>query len=129
MLLQSNSQIADLPEVNIPRSTVNRSWREALTFDSGKLVPIFVDEMLPGQTRKLNSQWLCRMSTPIVPVLDDAYLDYFYFFVPNRLCWNIGHIGGYGEICTLSTKSIDIAIQISGYQQLDITSRRIGLYK
>ncbi len=87
MLLQSNSQIADLPEVNIPRSTVNRSWREALTFDSGKLVPIFVDEMLPGQTRKLNSQWLCRMSTPIVPVLDDAYLDYFYFFVPNRLCW------------------------------------------
>lgn len=87
MILQSNSQISDLPEVNIPRSTVNRSWREALTFDSGKLVPVFVDEMLPGQTRKLNSQWLCRMSTPIVPVLDDAYLDYFYFFVPNRILW------------------------------------------
>ena len=87
MILQSNSHIADLPEVNIPRSTVNRSWREALTFDSGKLVPVFVDEILPGQTRKLNSQWLCRMSTPIVPVLDDAYLDYFYFFVPNRLVW------------------------------------------
>lgn len=87
MILESNTQIADLPEVNIPRSTINRSWREALTFDSGKLVPVFVDEMLPGQTRKLNSQWLCRMSTPVVPVLDDAYLDYFYFYVPNRLVW------------------------------------------
>lgn len=59
------------------------------TFDSGKLIPFFLQECIPGDTVKVDSTALiARMQTPIVPVMDSAFLDYFYFFIPTRLVWN-----------------------------------------
>lgn len=58
------------------------------TFNAGKLVPFYLREVLPGDTFDVNTSSLVRMSTPIYPVMDDCYLDYYYFFVPARLCWD-----------------------------------------
>lgn len=58
-----------------------------MTFDEGKLVPFFVDEVLPGDTISLTVRDFCRLSTPIAPFMDNLYLDKFFFFVPNRLVW------------------------------------------
>ena len=59
-----------------------------MTFNADYLVPIFVDEVLPGDTFNLNLTTFGRLATPIVPVMDNIKLDYFFFFVPNRLIWN-----------------------------------------
>jgi hypothetical protein len=58
-----------------------------MTFDEGKLVPFFVDEVLPGDTISLTVRDFCRLSTPVAPFMDNLYLDKFFFFVPNRLVW------------------------------------------
>lgn len=58
-----------------------------MTFDEGKLVPFFVDEVLPGDTISLTVRDFCRLATPIAPFMDNLYLDKFFFFVPNRLVW------------------------------------------
>lgn len=75
------------PNLDIQRSHFNRNSTLKTSFSAGKLIPIYVDEMLPGDTFESKTSVLCRMATPVYPVMDDAYLDYFYFFVPNRLVW------------------------------------------
>lgn len=75
------------PSVNISRSTFDRSFNVKTTFNAGKLVPFYVDEVLPGDTYEEKTSMLVRMTTPIFPVMDDCYLDYYYFYVPNRLVW------------------------------------------
>lgn len=75
------------PNLDIQRSHFNRNSTLKTSFSAGQLIPIYVDEMLPGDTFEASTNVLCRMSTPIYPVMDDAYLDYFFFFVPNRLVW------------------------------------------
>lgn len=75
------------PNLDIQRSHFNRNSTLKTSFSAGQLIPIYVDEMLPGDTFEASTSVLCRMSTPIYPVMDDAYLDYFFFFVPNRLVW------------------------------------------
>ncbi|MTH46053.1 major capsid protein [Intestinirhabdus alba] len=82
-----NHQFSTIPSVNIPRSVFNRSSGFKTTFDSGYLVPFFVDEALPGDTFHMKVSMLTRMSTPIVPVMDNVKLDYFFFAVPYRLVW------------------------------------------
>ena len=84
----SNYNFATVPRAEIQRSSFNRSHTWKGTFDSGKLIPIFFDEALPGDTFNLNVSLLCRLATPIVPVMDNLYIDTFFFFVPNRLVWN-----------------------------------------
>lgn len=74
---------------NIPRSGIDRSFNHRTTFNAGKLVPIFSDEwILPGDTITLDLNAFVRMSTPIHPVMDDAYLDINFFAVPYRLVWD-----------------------------------------
>nr|DAE84508.1 MAG TPA: Capsid protein [Microviridae sp.] len=58
-----------------------------MTFNEGKLVPFFVDEVLPGDTISLTVRDFCRLATPVAPFMDNLYLDKFFFFVPNRLVW------------------------------------------
>ena len=77
-----------VPHADIPRSSFDRSHGVKTTFDSGYLVPFFVDEALPGDTFNLNTSGFARLSTPIYPVMDNMYLETFYFAVPLRLLWD-----------------------------------------
>nr|QJB18767.1 MAG: major capsid protein [Microvirus sp.] len=81
-------QFSQVPRTNIPRSSFNRSHGYKTTFDSGYLIPFYVDEALPGDTFSANATIFARMNTLIVPVMDNLYLDTFYFAVPNRLIWD-----------------------------------------
>lgn len=76
-----------VPDVQIERSKFDRSHGYKTTLDAGYLVPIFVDEVLPGSTKNLNMDLLGRLATPIKPVMDNMFLDTFFFFVPMRLVW------------------------------------------
>ena len=80
-------QFSRVPQATIPRSSFNRSHGLKTTFDAGYLVPIFVDEALPGDTFNLRANLFGRLATPIKPVLDNLFLETFFFFVPNRLIW------------------------------------------
>lgn len=70
-----------------PRSKFDRSHQLLTTINEGDLVPIYLDEVLPGDTARVRLNGLIRMSTPIYPVMDNAYMDTYFFFVPCRLLW------------------------------------------
>ena len=78
---------AQAPQANIKRSVFNRSHGLKTAFNSGYLVPIYADEVLPGDTFNMRAALFGRLSTPIVPIIDNIYLDTFFFFVPYRLIW------------------------------------------
>lgn len=78
---------SNAPQVYQKRSRFDRSFVRKMTFDEGKLVPFFVDEVLPGDTISLTVRDFCRLATPVAPFMDNLYLDKFFFFVPNRLVW------------------------------------------
>lgn len=77
-----------MPSVSISRSRFARTSQHKTSFNLGDIVPIYVDEVLPGDTRSFDMASLVRMSTPIAPIMDNIYMDYFAFFVPNRIIWN-----------------------------------------
>lgn len=79
---------ARVPRADIPRSAFIRNHSYKTTFDAGSLIPFYVDEALPGDTFNVGVNMFARMSTPIVPILDNLYLDVFFFAVPNRLVWD-----------------------------------------
>ena len=81
-------RFSDAPAMYMRRTKFDRSHVYKTTFDSGKLVPVFVDEVLPGDTTRLSVNYFARLATPIKPVMDNIYLDWFFFFVPNRLVWD-----------------------------------------
>lgn len=83
----SFNRFSAIPRAQIQRSVFNRSHDYKTTFDSGYLVPFYVDEVLPGDSFKLNCSLFCRLATPVVPFMDNLYLETFFFFVPNRLVW------------------------------------------
>lgn len=76
-----------VPRADIQRSSFDRSHGHKTTFDSGYLVPIYVDEALPGDTFSLKASLFCRLATPIVPIMDNMFLETFFFAVPVRLLW------------------------------------------
>lgn len=87
----SNKQhsFAQVPKAEMPRSTLNRSSNYKTTFDSGKLIPIYLDQdILPGDTVHINASIFARMATPIYPLMDQLFIDTFWFFIPNRLVWD-----------------------------------------
>jgi hypothetical protein len=69
------------------RTKFDRSHVYKTTFDSGRLIPVFIDEVLPGDTARMSVNYFARLATPIKPIMDNIYLDWFFFFVPNRLVW------------------------------------------
>lgn len=70
------------------RTRFNRDQIILTTFDSGKLIPFYVDEVLPGDTFSIDTAAIIRMTTPKYPVMDDAFIDFYYFFCPNRILWD-----------------------------------------
>lgn len=87
MSRNQNSHFAQNPSVSIKRSRFDMSHTVKTTFDAGKLVPVDWMEVLPGDTFSVDTSILTRMQTLITPLMDDMYLDLYYFFVPNRLLW------------------------------------------
>lgn len=83
----SNFTFSRNPIINITRSKFKRNHRLLTTFNAGKIVPIQIDEVLPGDTKKLKTNCVIRMSTPIKPVMDNAFCDIMHFFIPARLLW------------------------------------------
>lgn len=83
----SHHNFAEIPRADIPRSAFNRSHGVKTTFDAGFLIPIWVDEALPGDTIKLKATLYARLATPIYPIMDNIYMETFYFAVPLRLLW------------------------------------------
>ena len=83
-----NHSFSQVPHADIPRSQFNRSHGLKTTFDAGKLIPIFVDEALPGDTFNLDMAGFGRLATPIHPLMDNLHLETFFFAVPIRLIWD-----------------------------------------
>jgi hypothetical protein len=79
---------SQVPRAEIPRSTFDRSHGLKTTFDADWLVPIYVDDVMPGDTFRMNANFMGRLSTPLHPIMDNMYLETFFFFVPYRLVWS-----------------------------------------
>lgn len=88
MRRKGNSHLfSRIPRADIQRSVFDRSHTYKTTFSSGFLVPVLFDEVLPGDSFKLDMSFIARLATPIAPIMDTLYLDTFFFFVPMRLLW------------------------------------------
>jgi hypothetical protein len=81
-------QFSQAPTADIPRSSFNRSHGYKTTFDAGYLIPVYVDEALPGDTITLNPTMFARLNTPIYPIMDNMFLDVHFFSVPVRQIWS-----------------------------------------
>nr|WNN13284.1 MAG: major capsid protein [Microvirus sp.] len=90
MKMPSNMQhsFARVPKANVPRSQFRTPWTHKTDFNAGLLIPFFVDEVLPADTFNDKFAFFGYLDTPIKPIMDNLYLDTFYFYVPNRLIWD-----------------------------------------
>lgn len=77
----------NVPQMHTSRTRFNRDQTILTTFDSGELIPFFVDEVLPGDTFQVDTSAIIRMTTPKYPVMDDAFIDLYYFYCPDRILW------------------------------------------
>lgn len=77
-----------IPQMKASRTRFNRDQTILTTFDAGKLIPFYVDEVLPGDTFNVDTAAIIRMTTPKYPVMDDSFIDFYYFFCPNRILWD-----------------------------------------
>lgn len=84
----SENHFAVNPQVDIGRSCFKRNSDHKTTFDAGDLVPIYVDEVLPGDTFSMDMSALVRMTTPIFPTMDNAAIDFYFFYTPTRILWD-----------------------------------------
>lgn len=87
MNLDVNSRFSYNPGTYAKRSRFDMSTGVKTSFNTGDLVPFYLEEVLPGDTFSIDTNILARMQTLIAPIMDDLYVDVFYFFVPNRLTW------------------------------------------
>lgn len=78
----------NVPQTHVSRTRFKRDQNILTTFDAGKLIPFYVDEVLPGDTFNVSTAAIIRMTTPKYPVFDDAFIDFYYFFCPNRILWD-----------------------------------------
>ena len=78
---------SQVPHANVPRARFKRDYSLLTTMNEGDLVPIYCDEVLPADTAKIDLNALMRMSTPLYPVMDNCYCDFYFFFIPSRLLW------------------------------------------
>nr|QJB21635.1 MAG: major capsid protein [Microvirus sp.] len=85
---QKSHVFSQVPKAEIPRSSFDRSHGHKTTFDAGYLVPVFIDEALPGDTFNLKMTGFARLATPIFPIMDNMYMETHYFSVPMRLVWD-----------------------------------------
>lgn len=88
MLSNAEAYFSEIPDVSKQRSTFDRSAEHKTTVDASELIPFYWDEVLPGDTITADFSHVTRMTTPIAPVMDEAAMDVYAFFVPSRLIWN-----------------------------------------
>jgi hypothetical protein len=79
---------SQVPQAKIPRSVFKRDHAHKTTFDAGYLIPVLVDEALPGDTFNCKMNFFGRLATPLAPIMDNIFLDSFFFAVPYRLLWS-----------------------------------------
>lgn len=96
----TESHFSLAPHVDISRSRFDRSASLKTSFNAGDIVPFFLDEVLPGDTFSVDTSKVVRLQTLLTPMMDNVYLDTYYFFVPNRLIWN-----HWKEFCGENTES------------------------
>lgn len=77
----------NVPQIHTSRTRFNRDQTILTTFNSGQLIPFFVDEVLPDDTFQIDTSAIIRMTTPKYPVMDDAFIDFYYFYCPDRILW------------------------------------------
>lgn len=82
------SHFSRLPQANIQRSVFDRSSSHKFSFNAGEIIPFYVDEVLPGDTFDITTSKIVRSQTLLTPVMDNMYLDTYWFFIPNRLVWS-----------------------------------------
>lgn len=82
------SRFSLAPQIRKPRSTIDRDGSVKTTGNIGQIIPFYLDEILPGDSCKIKTSKVVRLQTLITPVMDNIYLDTYYFFVPNRLVWD-----------------------------------------
>lgn len=87
-VMTSQQMFARAPGHRVPRASFNRSHGYKTTFDAGKLIPFYLDEVLPGDSFNLKANAFARLATPINPIMDNMFMETFFFFVPNRLVWD-----------------------------------------
>lgn len=112
-----------IPKMEASRTRFNRDQTILTTFDSGKLIPFYVDEVLPGDTFSVNTSAIIRMTTPKYPVMDDAFIDFYYFYCPNRILWEnfknfMGEVGDEAWMPTKTYKVPQITIRGSSENKL-----------
>ena len=105
-----------IPEMKASRTRFNRDQTILTTFDSGKLIPFYVDEVLPGDTFNVDTSAIIRMTTPKYPVMDDAFIDLYYFYCPNRILWDnfkqfMGEVEGTPWMPTKTYKMPEIIVK------------------
>lgn len=110
-----------IPEMKASRTRFNRDQTILTTFDSGKLIPFYVDEVLPGDTFNVNTSAIIRMTTPKYPVMDDAFIDFYYFYCPNRILWDDFRqfMGEVGSTPWMPTKEYKVPQIIVGGKETD----------
>lgn len=85
---ETESHFSNLPTINIKRSSFKRPSTHKTSWNCSDLIPIYVDsDILPGDSVKMRMAEIVRMQTPIFPVMDNAYMDIYFFFVPHRIVW------------------------------------------
>lgn len=121
------------PNLDIKRSRFDRDSTYKTTLKAGDIVPVFCDEVLPGDTFNLKTAFVCRMYTPVVPTLDNAFIDFYYFFVPNRI---IAPYNGddWEEICgenksSYWAPSVEKSVTLRGHNgALSVTNGSVANY-
>lgn len=134
--MASQKNFAITPSVSISRSKFKRPYQHKTSFNLGQIVPIYLDQdILPGDTVSMDLSTLVRMSTPMAPLMDNIHIDYYAFFVPNRLVWDdwkkfMGeNVDGSGAVGTKPIfPTIGINGTVSGYTASTINSGKLGDY-
>lgn len=117
-------RFSDAPAMYMKRTKFDRSHVYKTTFNSGKLIPVFVDEVLPGDTTRMSVNYFARLATPVKPIMDNIYLDWFFFFVPNRLVWE--HWQNFCFEQEDPDDSIDYVIPTTSAGDTSDTSKSVG---
>jgi len=87
-VMNAQQHFSQVPSAEIPRSKFDRSHAYKTTYDAGKLIPVYVDEVLPGDTHSVHATQFSRLATPLKPIMDNIYQDLHFWFVPFRLVWD-----------------------------------------
>ncbi|UOF82934.1 major capsid protein [Microviridae sp.] len=79
---------AMVPRADVPRSSFRMQHTHKTTFDGGYLIPVYLEEVLPGDSFRMKMTAFARLATPLFPIMDNLHLESFFFFVPMRLLWS-----------------------------------------